>query len=232
MLSGTIREPHKSLESLDILRGSLTGEKRDVVVFAHAWTNVADTQNQSWSKLPSLEPTPELIEQYGCCRYDSHDWMELRPQFVHLHQKWEREYNLTNITTYGALGQFWSLGHAFSLIQFCEFGLFDWIVRLRYDCLLRHDPIPLCNEGFGLYVPLHGDFGGLNDQMALFKCDTAEPGDDHKSWHFASSYFRAWDRLDNIMSRSFDFHPEKWMEVSVKDGQCPLFRPPILYTIH
>jgi len=231
VLSGTVRQPEQSLESIEILKGE--EKENTVVVYAHAWHNVADTQNQSWSKVPSLEPTEEIIQRYNPCRYESHDWMSLKPSFVELHAKWVREYGLTNITTYGALGMFWSLGHAFSLIHFGEFGDFDVIVRMRYDCLLRHNPLHLIKD-FGLHIPQHADFGGLNDQLAFFKCarDDDEPGGSHKSWWLARGYFRVWDALDRIMSKGRDYHPELWMKLSVEEGGVSLFRPRILYTIH
>jgi len=200
ILSGTVREPEKSLASLKLLKAN-----NDVHVFAHLWSNIEDTIANSWSHKQPHEPTAELIDKYAPIAYNLEDWTQKKPEFDQIIANWLTTGPLTEsmmIARVGLLGQYWSLHRAwFGARQFVQD--YDMVIRLRTDTFLIDDPTSLRASGW--FIPNVEDFGGINDQLGWYWVDK---GSLDKTIREIDAYFDLFGAMDCLIKQGCYFHPE------------------------
>lgn len=219
LLSGTVRFRHKSLASVNMLRGS--GNRVDV--YLHAWKDVARTATEdSWSKYPVEEPTDEVIATYSPVRHMVESWEIRRRDLAKRVEVWQKEGILKNFTHLGMLGMWYSVQQAFDLADDAE--NYDLVVRLRFDCELRGGMLPVVP---GWSVPEAVDFGGTCDQLAWY----ARVGKEVDHWNLCS-YFTTYTRIRDMLASGTPFSPECLLATSFKKYGVTPSRPRYDFSIH
>ncbi len=221
ILSGTIRKPEHSLASLQKFVGC------EVDTYIYAWKNVARTQEDSWSKAPSLEPEERLIQLFQPTAYQLEDWEDHRPGIVGLVEKWQARRKFT-FTNYGMVGMYASLSGAADLCP--DWTDYDLVVRMRFDCLLQDDPLRLSREP-GWMVPSGRDYAtfGINDQLGFLWIDYNNP---LLSLTDGFGYFGVYNRLGEMLGDGVPFHPETLLAANMSHYRARVRREEYKYIIH
>lgn len=97
--------------------------------------------------------------------------------------------------------------------------IYDVVIRWRPDTYLKSS-IALSNED-KLFVPKHGDFGGLNDQMAWSNSKNMD--------HYSNLYSKITDYLNE--DKSLTFNPELLTKRHWEKLGKPLQRPNVMYQL-
>lgn len=222
VLSGSVRNPEKSLETLKWFAGHETS------VFIHAWRNVALIKNESFSKRDNLEPTAELFARYRPEFFATDDWEKMRKVFLDDLNRWKvlRPDTIpAEVNNIGFHGMYFSLARASARVLE-RIADFDMIVRLRFDCWLL-DQIAVAGPP-GWVVPEGHDFFGLNDQLAWFR---TYPGDPERSRREAEAYFGVYSQLDGLIRGGCLHGPEVALKANFDRLGVAVTRVPVVYTI-
>jgi hypothetical protein len=218
VVSGTIRFPEKSIESIKKFDG------HDVDVYLHCWKNIEDCIASSWSHVPSEEPYDARIESYNPKKHLVEDWMVKKPEFDRIIEDW-RSGPLTErlyVCRVGLLGQYYSLKKAWEMID--SIHDYDLLVRLRFDTLLVDNPLD--HKASGFVIPAGNDFGGICDQIAWFWVDKNNVTRPDKF------YFSLFDYMDRLIRAGCWFQPESMCALNFSINNIPVHRPEFKYTIH
>lgn len=98
--------------------------------------------------------------------------------------------------------------------------VYDTVVRWRPDTLLESQVNFEC-DGQSMFLPKHGDFGGLNDQMAWSTSAIMN--------HYSSLYDHIFGYMTNDSNLRFD--PELLVKTHWEKLNCPIQRPEIMYRL-
>lgn len=135
-LSGSMKFWRRSLETI----GKLASEC-DLTVFIHCWENSELLNKHSWQFSPYAfnenGPAQAIIEQYpNVVSSVVEDFSTKIPVFEEVFNR--IPFHIRNVTTIGPISMFYSMHHCSDLIKKFEMenGVFDAILRLRFDCLL------------------------------------------------------------------------------------------------
>lgn len=222
ILSGSIREPEKSLASIEAFAG------HDVKVFIHTWYNVEQIQKDSFRKTPALEPTSELLAKFNPQHVMSENWGFTRQKFIDDLENWKRLYKhvLPETNNIGMHGMFYSLRKCWQLLD--NLHDYDAVSRLRFDCKILDNPLSLMGA-FGWNIPEGNDFFGLNDQLAVFR---PHPNDSARSLYEARVYFDLYSNLEAIIAGGVGHGPEAVLKAAFDQAGIGLARPAFNYTIY
>lgn len=99
--------------------------------------------------------------------------------------------------------------------------------QFKYDCVIRFrgdiellEPISLQNLDFNkLYIPLHGDYGGVNDQFAF---------SNSKNMDLYSSTF---SKIETYLNSNMLLNPELFTRETITKNNLEMVRPYIKYVI-
>jgi len=133
---------------------------------------------------------------------------------------YSRNFNNRNVT--GVLSMFSKIKIANELKTLYEKSngfTYDVVMRLRPDTFLESQVVLEYNNSF--YIPKHGDFGGLNDQMAWSNSENMN--------YYSSMYDNIVPYMEQYPNLRFD--PELFVKLHL-DTKFPVIeRPDILYRL-
>jgi SAM-dependent methyltransferase len=97
---------------------------------------------------------------------------------------------------------------------------YDFVIRFRSD-LFVEQPLPLdqfTSKDY-LYVPIFGNFGGINDQIAFGGSEVMD------------LYSSCYSNIENLLKNGAWMNPEKLLQFHVEDKKIPLLKVPMRYNI-
>lgn len=218
LLSGSLREPHKALHSLDKFAG------HDLDVFIHTWKNVGDIVQDSWSHRQQVEPSDAVLSPYNAKAMMVEDWGWKKPIFAAMVERWEQEYGLKNWTNLGVLGMYWSIWQAALLVP--KLSDYDLLVRLRFDCDLIDNPLDYKETGW--IIPEGQDYGGVNDQLAWYWTE----GWRGRYNNHVNCFLKLFPDIETMMMFGVPYHPETLLKHQITSLGIDVKRPVFRYTIH
>ncbi len=220
-LSGSIRQPHLSLESLKVFAG------HDVSVFIHTWKDVENIATESFSKKSVTEPTDDLISQYRPAYCEIESWQDLRERFWTELSDWKAAYShvLPETNNIGMHGMFYSLARSAHVLNVNNY---DAVIRMRFDCLIKSNPLKVSmKEGWS--IPAGNDFFGLNDQIAWF---VPYRSDKNVSSIDADVYFGLFYKMRQLIAAGCLHGPEALLKANFDRTKTPVHRPHFEFSVH
>lgn len=134
---------------------------------------------------------------------------------------YSRNFNNRNVT--GVLSMFSKIKIANDLKTAYEKSngfTYDVVMRLRPDTFLESQVLLECNNN-SFYIPKHGDFGGLNDQMAWSNSENMN--------YYSSMYDNIVSYMEQYPNLRFD--PELLVKLHLDARFTVIERPEILYKL-
>lgn len=97
---------------------------------------------------------------------------------------------------------------------------YDCVIRFRGDLHLDQ-PLPLdrYTDLRYLYVPLHGNFSGVNDQLAFGNSEIMD------------QYSSCYSNIENLLKNGAWMNPEKVLQFHVENAKIPMLKTYMRYTI-
>ena len=119
-----------------------------------------------------------------------------------------KQHNTDNRYAPGILGMYYSLYQANLLKQQYEETYnfkYDLVIRYRPDIILSSEfSIPITLNTDSVYVPLYGDFSGINDQLA------------YGSSHRMNQYSNVYNEIENLLGHGCHLNPEFLMKKNLQ----------------